>query len=193
MSDVPSPAANDRLPREPRPKKRDVHGWLVLDKPVGMTSTHAVAVVKRALNAKKAGHAGTLDPLATGASHALALVWSVDQFRAPALLAQGADEFAAAVPGHESVRGGSLPQHRPDRHHGRGRRLAVEVDESQRHRLLMGGRSVHELRQAQLEVPAVRNTGDAVGEVLRRHPTGPDPLSLRLETFARLPVEAHAL
>jgi tRNA pseudouridine55 synthase len=50
----------------PRPKKRDVNGWVVLDKGVGMTSTHAVAVVKRALNAKKAGHAGTLDPLASG-------------------------------------------------------------------------------------------------------------------------------
>jgi tRNA pseudouridine55 synthase len=50
----------------PRPKKRDVHGWIVLDKPVGMTSTHAVAVVKRAFSAKKAGHAGTLDPLASG-------------------------------------------------------------------------------------------------------------------------------
>src|ERR687893_785041 len=66
MSDAPLPAANDRPAREPRPKKRDVHGWLVLDKPVGMTSTHAVAVVKRTLNAKKAGHAGTLDPLASG-------------------------------------------------------------------------------------------------------------------------------
>jgi tRNA pseudouridine55 synthase len=52
--------------RGPRPKKRDVHGWLVLDKPVGETSTFAVAVAKRALNAKKAGHAGTLDPLASG-------------------------------------------------------------------------------------------------------------------------------
>src|ERR671917_713505 len=52
--------------REPRPRKRDVHGWIVLDKPVGMTSTHAVAVAKRTLNAKKAGHAGTLDPLASG-------------------------------------------------------------------------------------------------------------------------------
>src|SRR3712207_305280 len=50
----------------PRPRKRDVHGWIVLDKPVGMTSTHAVAVVKRTLSAKKAGHAGTLDPLASG-------------------------------------------------------------------------------------------------------------------------------
>ncbi|AMJ63820.1 pseudouridine synthase [Bosea sp. PAMC 26642] len=50
----------------PRPKKRDVHGWVVLDKPVGMTSTHAVAVVKRVFSAKKAGHAGTLDPLASG-------------------------------------------------------------------------------------------------------------------------------
>lgn len=51
---------------QPRPKKRDVHGWVVLDKPVGMTSTHAVSVVKRAFSAKKAGHAGTLDPLASG-------------------------------------------------------------------------------------------------------------------------------
>lgn len=50
----------------PRPKKRDVHGWVVLDKPIGMTSTHAVSVVKRAFGAKKAGHAGTLDPLASG-------------------------------------------------------------------------------------------------------------------------------
>ena len=46
--------------------KRDVHGWCVLDKPVGMTSTHAVAVVKRLFSAKRAGHAGTLDPLASG-------------------------------------------------------------------------------------------------------------------------------
>ena len=46
--------------------RRDVHGWVVLDKPVGMTSTHAVAVVKRLFNARRAGHAGTLDPLASG-------------------------------------------------------------------------------------------------------------------------------
>jgi tRNA pseudouridine55 synthase len=43
-----------------------VNGWLVLDKPVGMTSTHAVSVVKRLFAAKRAGHAGTLDPLASG-------------------------------------------------------------------------------------------------------------------------------
>ncbi len=49
-----------------RPKRKDVSGWVILDKHVGMTSTHAVAVVKRAFNAKKAGHAGTLDPLASG-------------------------------------------------------------------------------------------------------------------------------
>ncbi len=60
---------DDQKPRRPqhdRPKKRDVNGWLILDKGVGMTSTHAVAAVKRALSAKKAGHAGTLDPLASG-------------------------------------------------------------------------------------------------------------------------------
>ncbi len=43
-----------------------MHGWLVLDKPSGLTSTDAVARVKRAFNAAKAGHAGTLDPLANG-------------------------------------------------------------------------------------------------------------------------------
>jgi tRNA pseudouridine55 synthase len=46
--------------------KRDVHGWVILDKPVGMTSTHAVSVVKRLFTARRAGHAGTLDPLASG-------------------------------------------------------------------------------------------------------------------------------
>src|SRR5205823_5682503 len=48
------------------PSPSAVHGWLALDKPVGMTSTHAVARVKRLFQADKAGHAGTLDPLATG-------------------------------------------------------------------------------------------------------------------------------
>jgi len=47
-------------------EKRDVHGWVILDKPVGMTSTHAVAIVKRLFTARRAGHAGTLDPLASG-------------------------------------------------------------------------------------------------------------------------------
>jgi tRNA pseudouridine55 synthase len=46
--------------------RNDVHGWVVLDKPAGMTSTHSVSRLKRIFNAKKAGHAGTLDPLATG-------------------------------------------------------------------------------------------------------------------------------
>jgi len=50
----------------PRSTKVEVNGWVILDKPVGMTSTQGVAVVKRVFNAKKAGHAGTLDPLASG-------------------------------------------------------------------------------------------------------------------------------
>ena len=57
---------DSREPQPARPRKREVNGWLILDKPVGMTSTHAVAVAKRLFNAKKAGHAGTLDPLASG-------------------------------------------------------------------------------------------------------------------------------
>lgn len=43
-----------------------VDGWVALDKPVGLTSTQAVSRLKRIYNAQKAGHAGTLDPLASG-------------------------------------------------------------------------------------------------------------------------------
>ncbi len=46
--------------------KLPITGWVNLDKPVGVTSTDMVNAVRRALNAAKAGHAGTLDPLATG-------------------------------------------------------------------------------------------------------------------------------
>lgn len=49
-----------------RKKGRDLSGWLIIDKPAGMTSTAVVNKVKWAFDAKKAGHAGTLDPAATG-------------------------------------------------------------------------------------------------------------------------------
>jgi tRNA pseudouridine55 synthase len=45
---------------------RDVHGILLLDKPLGLTSAGAVARVKRLFGARKAGHTGSLDPLASG-------------------------------------------------------------------------------------------------------------------------------
>ena len=64
---------NERLPakrgkgkQQFRREKRDVHGWIVLDKAVGMTSTQAVGAIKRLFSCKRAGHAGTLDPLASG-------------------------------------------------------------------------------------------------------------------------------
>ncbi|MBU2961761.1 tRNA pseudouridine(55) synthase TruB [Citreicella sp. C3M06] len=49
-----------------RKKGRDISGWLIVDKPAGITSTSVVNKVRWALAAKKAGHAGTLDPEATG-------------------------------------------------------------------------------------------------------------------------------
>jgi tRNA pseudouridine55 synthase len=58
----PQPGKAQQFKRE----KYDVHGWVMLDKPVGMTSTYAVSVIKRLFAAKRAGHAGTLDPLASG-------------------------------------------------------------------------------------------------------------------------------
>jgi tRNA pseudouridine55 synthase len=64
--DAPKAAAR----REKRPQRRstriEVDGWINLDKPVGVTSTTAVGRIKFLFNAKKAGHAGTLDPLASG-------------------------------------------------------------------------------------------------------------------------------
>ncbi|QDZ01275.1 tRNA pseudouridine(55) synthase TruB [Nitratireductor mangrovi] len=54
------------MARRGKKKGRPVSGWLVLDKPVGMGSTEAVSKVKWLFKADKAGHAGTLDPLASG-------------------------------------------------------------------------------------------------------------------------------
>lgn len=52
---------------KPRKKKgRPISGWIVLDKPLNMGSTQAVGKLKWLYGAQKAGHAGTLDPLATG-------------------------------------------------------------------------------------------------------------------------------
>ena len=57
------PEAAERPRRKPR---AEVNGWINLDKPVGVTSTQAVGRLKHLFNARKAGHAGTLDPLASG-------------------------------------------------------------------------------------------------------------------------------
>lgn len=68
MSEERIAPAKAQKAQQQRPKrvKRDVNGWCIFDKPLGMTSTHAVSVVKRLFQAKRAGHAGTLDPLASG-------------------------------------------------------------------------------------------------------------------------------
>ena len=52
--------------RGKKPKGRPVSGWVIFDKPRGMGSTEAVSKIKWLFNAQKAGHAGTLDPLASG-------------------------------------------------------------------------------------------------------------------------------
>ena len=53
-------------PPQKRSTRTEVNGWINLDKPVGVSSTQAVGRLKFLFNAKKAGHAGTLDPLASG-------------------------------------------------------------------------------------------------------------------------------
>ena len=53
-------------PQRPRIPRRALHGVLLLDKPVGLSSNDALQKVKRLFRADKAGHTGTLDPLASG-------------------------------------------------------------------------------------------------------------------------------
>ncbi len=66
-TDEPKPKGGPRRgQRRRRADRNDFSGWLVLDKPAGRTSTDALSAVKRLLKPAKAGHAGTLDPLATG-------------------------------------------------------------------------------------------------------------------------------
>src|SRR5579871_217629 len=70
MNDAPTEEPSARPKRGQGEQRRstrvEVDGWVCLDKPVGLTSTQAVAQIKYLFNAKKAGHAGTLDPLAAG-------------------------------------------------------------------------------------------------------------------------------
>ena len=52
--------------QQKRSTRIEIDGWVNLDKPVGVSSTQAVGRLKFLFNARKAGHAGTLDPLASG-------------------------------------------------------------------------------------------------------------------------------
>ena len=66
----PGPSAREARrrgePRQKRSSRLEINGWINLDKPTGVSSTQAVGRVKFLFNARKAGHAGTLDPLASG-------------------------------------------------------------------------------------------------------------------------------
>lgn len=66
MTEVLAQARPTRQPRPPRLPRRHLHGVILLDKPLGLSSNDALQKVKRLLRAEKAGHTGTLDPLATG-------------------------------------------------------------------------------------------------------------------------------
>src|SRR5260370_26020483 len=65
-SSATSPLPTSRATMARKRRGQPIHGWLVLDKPLGMSSSQAVSAVRRLLDAAKAGHGGTLDPLATG-------------------------------------------------------------------------------------------------------------------------------
>jgi len=65
LIDGSTKAPSTRVPRA-RVQRRPVHGVLLLDKPIGLSSNDALQKAKWLLRAEKAGHTGTLDPLATG-------------------------------------------------------------------------------------------------------------------------------
>jgi tRNA pseudouridine55 synthase len=70
VEDAAGVSGKGRVPRHERPQRRiprrSVHGVLLLDKPIGLSSNDALQQAKRLYRAEKAGHTGTLDPLATG-------------------------------------------------------------------------------------------------------------------------------
>lgn len=66
MTMAVTPQARSVAPRAPRKPRRALHGVVLLDKPLGLSSNDALQKVKRLFRAEKAGHTGTLDPLATG-------------------------------------------------------------------------------------------------------------------------------
>src|SRR3546814_5164213 len=61
-----SGATSARRRKPPRIQYRDLHGIVLLDKPIGLSSNQALQGVRRLLRAAKGGHAGALDPLASG-------------------------------------------------------------------------------------------------------------------------------
>ena len=65
-NEVRNAARSPRAPRKPKLPRRHLHGVILLDKPLGLSSNDALQKVKWLLRAEKAGHTGTLDPLATG-------------------------------------------------------------------------------------------------------------------------------
>lgn len=66
MTSAAAEPTRGRPQRGRKPRGRRIDGWIILDKPDGITSAHAVAKIKRLLDAQKVGHGGTLDPIATG-------------------------------------------------------------------------------------------------------------------------------
>ena len=61
-----SPSSDNQPQSRPKRIKKKIDGWVILDKPLELQSTKAVGIIRRVFSAAKAGHSGTLDPLATG-------------------------------------------------------------------------------------------------------------------------------
>jgi tRNA pseudouridine55 synthase len=99
---------------ETRKRGRDVFGLLLLDKPAGMSSNHALQCVKRLYQATRAGHTGSLDPLATGM---LPVLFGSGTRLCGYLLESGKEYRATAVLGVATTTGdaeGEVTAHRPD-------------------------------------------------------------------------------
>lgn len=146
--------ASTKAARRPAPGRRPVHGVLLLDKPRGLTSQDALWKARRLLAAEKAGHTGTLDPLATGL---LPLCFGAATKFAQASLEADKSYRAAVRLGQTRVGGdleGAVVRERP-----------VHVDEASLQRALQG------LKGAILQVPpmhsALKHEGKALYEYAR--------------------------
>jgi len=174
------------LSRRGKKKGRPISGWVILDKPVGMGSTDAVSKIKWLFQAEKAGHAGTLDPLASGMLpialgdatktvpyvqdgakiYRFTVAWgeerSTDDLEGPVTqssdLRPGREQIAALLPKYTGVIMQKPPQF-----------SAVKIDGERAYDLARGGEAVdipeREIEIGRLEIVEMLADGSTVFEV----------------------------
>lgn len=153
---------------------RPVHGWVVIDKPAGMSSAHVVARVKRLVGAAKAGHGGTLDPLATGVL--------------PIAFGEATKTVAYTMDARKSYRFVVRWGEARDTDDADGEIVETSIERPSREEIVAGlGRFVGEIEQTPPIYSAVKIGGERAYKLARENRAAlPEPRRVRVESFELL-------